>query len=1253
MRLRGVAEFACMPGMPWPGLAPSLRREARGAVDDLVSLRRLTRLSETESESDVIDLEIIPWIRNRVESEAVALARSIVFAEAGRLDLPLSDFSMSGRVKAKDQGVDGRTSFPTGTSVLLPTGPRVWQIKSGRSVPNAAKEFDPKHKGLHDAIKAGCGYVLFWTNDPADPAAETLKKGFTAAVQAIRADAEVSFIFADTIEALAFANLAVLAPSPTLPLRGVVSLPTWGARAGLEVAYQSDAPRDQAIAALREHAKTENPRSSSVHVFGDTGVGKTRTVYEALLDEATVDRVLVAPSMAGVDLHLLTFIAERKESRLILVVDDCTAQDRAKITEYADLARGRIRLSTIGSRHTREPQAQHTRFVELMPLTAAASREIAMSFGLSDEDADLVADHTEGYPKLAAVLAEAIAAGSPDDGLVDRVRSEPVGTVLETMLTEHGDVLHLGILSLFDRLGFDGELAGETAIVCEALGIEEAEFRELVGRELNRFVSSAGRFRLVTPRLFAVWLTSRLIKQRPKVLGEALLKLTGSLRDRIIEQMKTFAGDPTVARTLREALNQAPFTTGALSDVDEGSSRLLHVVAIVDPQLGAEIINSILDDHCTERLHNELTHSRRGIVEALEVLVWFDDTFELAATALLRLALAENETWANNATGVLHGLFRVFLGGTAVPYAKRLSWWDHAIKRFPQATQILAESLAAAFELYESRGVPDFGGRTAPPEWRPTTIGDEIAARRGAWARLIALARTQDDRDEVARILAEGIQTAAGRGLMDDVLQSLGSIEWSPVARGRFGQALGDVLQHEAIPDDIAVRIRQLQTQLVGSNLEDQLSYVLSLPPWDLHDASHPHTESPLLVQVAASLAVSEMDTIVAAARETVEGNSQTAGMIFEKIARARDDEELLIRLEAEAPVPSAALLGTLNGLSPIRDLSWQVDTLQRWLNSGLENLVIPAVHSLPPSDATAEVAIRAVREGQSPASDLGRFVYGGWTRTLDADQVSQIADLLCSSGGRIEIERGLGIISQWLSAEAERSLTNDMESVAVKLLEKSATVEGRRKSSMLALYRENVLKRLDDSGHDRVQLLIRVLENLDGFVGAQDLNSLDAVAKARGPEMIEAVLAFILDTSEGTFRPALKWLENAKVLTLLARATSADMVMGQIANVPAGRWRELVAHIDFSSVEPDELVVRFVDAATDDVAISRAAFDLIYPEMATWGEESEYLRKRLARIDAWMQQVTSDRVIAWLSGVGVEIQERIDKAELREQERG
>ena len=61
---------------------------------------------------------------------------------------------------------------------------------------------------------------------------------------------------------------------------------------------------------------------------------------------------------------------------------------------------------------------------------------------------------------------------------------------------------------------------------------------------------------------------------------------------------------------------------------------------------------------------------RRHLVWALEKIAFHPDSFDEGAHLLLRLALAENETYGNNATGQFVGLFPVILA-TPQPTGRR------------------------------------------------------------------------------------------------------------------------------------------------------------------------------------------------------------------------------------------------------------------------------------------------------------------------------------------------------------------------------------------------------------------------------------------------------------------------------------------------------------------------------------------------------------------------------------------------------
>lgn len=1191
------------------------------------------------------DLDVIPWIRLLSEGEAVSLARSLIHAEAGRLGLPLTDFSMSGRLKARDQGIDGRTHFPEGSSHLLPVGPQVWQVKSGTTLPSAASEFDQeKHAALIRAIRDGSDYVLFWTNDPVNTTAEKIEEDFSAAAKTVRADAKVTLLLADSIQRLCYAHLAVLSQFPNLPLRGVISLDTWGQKQDFGITFQYDDPRRSAAIALRAHVLSEDASSSALHLYGDTGVGKSRLVYEALMDETTKDRVLVALSPDDLDRNLLSLVASSPERRLILVVDECSASDRKTAAGYTDMAQGRIRLITIGSRYSRDPQPEDSRYLEMMPLATEASRQIALSVGLSEQDAAQVAHYTEGYPKLAFVLADAMVHSSSTANLLDRVRSESVAEVLSSMLTNDADTGILGVLALFERLGYDDDLAQETTIACSILDIGENDFRDVVDRELNRFVSSAGRYRLVTPRLLAVWLASHVIRQRRDFV-QALRQLPESLQGRIIGQMKAFAGDRHVSRALRQLLQKDPFTTGALDDVDEGSARLIHVAAIVDPGLAMDVIDAMLHQRSTEELRG-LRRGRRGFVNALEVLIWFDETFERAASALLRLAVAENESWSNNATGAIQGVFQIHLGGTSVPYSRRLAWALKALS--PDTELILVPGLANALTTNEMRVNLDFASRTASPEWRPTQVAEEMAARRGAWQMLVALAKAGRNADAVASALATGLRDMAASGLGEEVVADLATVTWSPAARAQLSEAIGQLLEYDQPEADFADRLKSLHESLVGSTLQDQLAFLLSQQLWQLYTQDPDGGISPLLSLVAQQIAREGRTAIVAAARVSQMSDPQITGLLFERIGAASEDADLQDLLESERPLPEAAVLGMFTGLAKTLGPDWSTNRLRSWLAGDLGRLVIQAAHTLPASDELADLAISTVSAGRADPRDLGRLLYGAWASDLSAHSAASIANMLGQTGQSQAIEHALGIVDQWLGKHPQRE-ESQIDQVALSLI-KATTQEPRHRSPMLSLFRQKIIGQLDIPFSAQLEIAISVLSQLQAPADERDLQLVESLAKKDPDATIRAVVELIDRSRDGRIL-SVQWLEQTKILTRLASATSPQQVLRELSSARPEELGKFIAHVSFDNSEPGILVEYLIANSSSEIDLARAAFSFSYPGRGWSGSEAAHLRSRRAVALSWLNHTASLSMQQWLRSLIRDLDEHIARAERSEAE--
>jgi hypothetical protein len=375
------------------------------------------------------------WLRNLGGAEAVRLARELIFAEAGRLNLPLGEFQMSGRVNVGDEGVDGRTNFPEAAETLFPRGRQVWQVKSGTTEPSAADEFRPEHRGLLEAVRNGWGYVLFWTNDPVDHRRKAWMEKFREDAQKVVPDLEPTFLLLEDIERLANQHPATLLRAGAVPHYGVLSLETWS-RSFLEVEFFSDDRRDAALETIGLHVAKSDPSDTSIHIFGDTGVGKSRVVYEGLKQEGRRERAVVAPSYETLDQALLTHVAETDNCDLVLVVDDCTPEQVENLSRLASYARGRLRLVTAGNRWDRR-QYRDAGTIELPPLRSGAVEELlAQSEGLPPAEARLVSQFTQGYPGLAVGLARELRFGVDTTDLVSAIRGRRVGPILERMLPE-------------------------------------------------------------------------------------------------------------------------------------------------------------------------------------------------------------------------------------------------------------------------------------------------------------------------------------------------------------------------------------------------------------------------------------------------------------------------------------------------------------------------------------------------------------------------------------------------------------------------------------------------------------------------------------------------------------------------------------------------------------------------------------------------------------------------------------------------
>ncbi|MDP9410354.1 MAG: hypothetical protein M3P70_07610 [Actinomycetota bacterium] len=245
------------------------------------------------------------------------------------------------------------------------------------------------------------------------------------------------------------------------------------------------------------------------------------------------------------------------------------------------------------------------------------------------------------------------------------------------MLAGETDFLAYSALALFSRYGLDGDKRAELELIAAGLDIPVQQLVD-ANRKLEQLslVTKHGRFRSVTPQPLAVLLALRGWEQLgDRILDTLLPSIDASLAERLFLRAADIGSAGPAAVALNRILGEnGPFNS--LQDMAEGSSsRLLIQLAIICPSETTAHLDALFDTATDDELR-ELKSIRRNLVWTLEKLVWHSTTFETAAGMLLRLALAESETFANNASGTWIGLFGGMLPATAASPSARMATWS-------------------------------------------------------------------------------------------------------------------------------------------------------------------------------------------------------------------------------------------------------------------------------------------------------------------------------------------------------------------------------------------------------------------------------------------------------------------------------------------------------------------------------------------------------------------------------------------------
>ena len=822
--------------------------------------RKIRPMTDPETGPFAISGEHIAVLTERT---LVELLRHLLSVEAQENGIPASAIHVASCIHTPDGGEDGRiawTGHPDRTP-FLPGRLCQFQLKAGKIGPAAAGQDVLNKNGevkpiVRSAIEAGSRYIMLCAHQYVQREIEARKARIRDAIRSAGLtvdDNQIDFRDADQIAAWVNCHppVATWVRERTQP--GLIGpFRSWSHWAGRPEHDDSPWIEDERLAALRGdlHKSVAQPRGVA-RVVGLSGVGKTRLVIEAFGptddDEPELhslnDLVLYAvESEVGAErLNEAVLSLADAGNRAIVVVDECAPETHRSLSNMVLRRSSRLSLVTIDYEVATGTQDQKTLNVAEAPQSVTQAIINRLPHVQHGEDQLRLARFCKGFPKIAIRIGQAWVRSIPvaratDNDLIDAFvlgrRPQDSALLLKSA----------ALLATFGLVYREPLAAGQLGEIAR-LGrrLEEPDLRSAINDLCRRGVAqSRGRAILLQPRPIAMRLAERQWQEWSHAEWDNVL--AGDMRPYLRTSAARQLALLNTTETARHVADHVCRPDGPLDGLARlsgtANTEVLSSLAEIDPAIVAERIERFLDD--VGDLTKIKGDIRRHLVWALEKIAFAPQTFKDGARLLLRLAIAENESFSNNATGQFKALFHVILGSTAAGGDARLSLLEEVEDTSDVARcVVIVEALSAGCETYHSTrfaGAEAQGSRPAFESWHPATEHAAFTYITGCVTRLVRYARRTDRSGTTGRNkLAEQLGSLVSHGFIDVVEaavdQVLAAVDQWPQAL----ETLGGVIVYDS-PDmdpDLVNRVRKLITKLQPKSLESRVRFLVTDMPWD------------------------------------------------------------------------------------------------------------------------------------------------------------------------------------------------------------------------------------------------------------------------------------------------------------------------------------------------------------------------------------------------------------------------------------
>lgn len=440
--------------------------------------------------------------------------------------------------------------------------------------------------------------------------------------------------------------------------------------------------------------------SQTIRILGLSGLGKTRILLEIFRPNITDEKSIMLSSRVlyincnlypNAEFQTIVSKAISEQTNPIIILDNCSIFVHRQLLQLTNRAGNKAFIISLDS-NPEEIESDRINGVNYIiikkeELSTVVDELLSSRFNnLDEESKKKIKDFSQGIPLMAVLLAESVNNGEKFIGKLDD--KELLDKLLGTKGKEEKHRTIMKSCSIFNYFGFYDELATQTEFIATSTNITSLngdnivkvnDFNATCNYYLKREIfEKRGRYIGMRPFPLAMSLAQEWLDPlTPQRLIAVINEIAGlqepdrsSLSKAFAEQMKYLGYNDKAVQIVEKIVGpNSPFDDAEVLNTELGS-RLFRSFVEVNPIAVSQNFKRQFLNKSTEELL-KIEEGRRNIVWTLEKLCFDKRTFSDSAKVLLRFAIAENETWANNATSQFLHLFNIHLSGTESDLGER------------------------------------------------------------------------------------------------------------------------------------------------------------------------------------------------------------------------------------------------------------------------------------------------------------------------------------------------------------------------------------------------------------------------------------------------------------------------------------------------------------------------------------------------------------------------------------------------------